>query len=77
MKLSAEFRELIDQQECLEARRTRVLMLIESDVGGKLEDKLLLLQMIIASQAAITQQLLRECATLTCEQVEWPHDLRA
>ena len=77
MKLSAEFRELIEQQECLEARRTRVLMLIESDVGGKLEDKLLLLQMIIASQATLAKALLVECATLTCEFVEWPLDLRA
>ena len=77
MKLSAEFKELIDQQECLEARRTRVLMLIETGVGGKLEDKLLLLQMILASQVSVAKELLVECASVTCEGVEWPLDLRA
>ena len=77
MKLTAEFKELIDQQEALEARRTRVLMLIESNVGGKLEDKLLLLQMILASQVSVAKELLVECASVTCEGVDWPLDIRA
>ena len=77
MTLSANFRDLIAQQESLEAKRTRVLLLIDSGMGGKIEDKLLLLQMILASQATIARDLLRECATLTCEFVEWPLDLRA
>lgn len=77
MKLSANFRELINQQESLEAQRTRVLLLIDSGMGGKIEDKLLLLQMILASQVTIAQSLLVECATLTCEGIDWPHDIRA
>jgi len=77
VKLTAEFKELIDQQEALEARRTRVLMLIESNVGGKLEDKLLLLQMILASQVSVAKELLVECASVTCEGVDWPLDIRA
>ena len=77
MKLSAEFRELIDQQESLDAKRTRVLLLIDSGAGGSLEDKLLLLQMILASQVSVAKELLVECASVTCEGVEWPLDLRA
>ena len=38
---------------------------------------LLLLQMILASQATIAKDLLRECASLTCENVEWPIEIRA
>lgn len=77
MTLSANFKDLIDQQEALEAKRTRVLMLIEAGMGGKIEDKMLLLQMILASQVTIGKELLRECAGVTCEFIEWPHDLRA
>jgi hypothetical protein len=38
---------------------------------------LLLLQMILASQATIARDLLTECAMLTCENVEWPNEIRA
>jgi hypothetical protein len=75
--LSANFRDLINQQEALEAQRTRVLLLIESGAGGKIEDKLLLLQMILASQVTIAKELLVECASVTCEGIDWPHDIRA
>ena len=77
MKLSANFRDLIDQQESLDAKRTRVLLLIDSGAGGKIEDKLLLLQMILASQVSVAKELLVECASVTCEGVEWPLDIRA
>ena len=77
MTLSANFRDLINQQEALEAQRTRVLLLIESGAGGKIEDKLLLLQMILASQVTIAKELLVECASVTCEGIDWPHDIRA
>ena len=79
MRLSAEFRELIEQQESLDAKRTKVILLFECEplnARGH-EDHLLLLQMILASQATIAKQLLNECAKLTCEFIEWPHDLRA
>ena len=77
MKLTPNFRDLIAQQESLEAKRTRVLLLIDSGMGGKIEDKLLLLQMILASQVTIAKELLVECASVTCEGIEWPLDIRA
>ena len=80
MQLSANFKELIDQQESLEAKRTRVLLLIECFKPGdkkQFEDALLLLQMILASQVTIAKALLVECASVTCENVEWPLELRA
>jgi hypothetical protein len=79
VKLPANFRDLIDQQESLEVKRTKILLLIDCDLGspGNLEDKLLFLQMILASQATIAKDLLRECASLTCENVEWPVEIRA
>ena len=79
MKLPANFRDLIDQQESLEAKRCKVLMQLESsNVSDEvLGTWLLLLQMILASQATIARDLLAECATLTCENVEWPVEIRA
>ena len=77
MKLSANFKDLINQQEALEAKRTRVLLLLECAKGPQVEDAMLFLQMILASQVTIAKELLRECASVTCEQVEWPHDIRA
>ena len=79
MKLPANFRDLIDQQESLEAKRCKVLMQLEtSNVSDEvLGTWLLLLQMILASQATIAKDLLAECATLTCENVEWPIEIRA
>jgi hypothetical protein len=78
MKLSAEFKELIDQQESLEAKRTRVLMLLETSKSPDLhEQALLVLQMVLASQLEIGKALLVECTKLTCENVEWPVDIRA
>ena len=77
MKLTPNFRDLIAQQESLEAKRTRVLLLIDSGAGGSLEDKLLLLQMILASQVSVAKELLVECASVTCEGIEWPLDIRA
>jgi hypothetical protein len=70
---------LIDQQESLEAKRCKVLMQLEtSNVSDEvLGTWLLLLQMILASQATIARDLLAECATLTCENVEWPVEIRA
>jgi hypothetical protein len=78
--LSENFKELISQQESLEAQRTRVLLLMECFKPGdkkQFEDALLLLQMILASQVTIAKGLLVECASVTCEFVEWPLDLRA
>jgi len=79
LKLPANFRDLIDQQESLEAKRCKVLMQLEaSNVSDEvLGTWLLLLQMILASQATIARDLLAECATLTCENVEWPVEIRA
>jgi len=79
VKLPANFRDLIDQQESLEAKRCKVLMQLESsNVSDEvLGTWLLLLQMILASQATIARDLLAECATLTCENVEWPVEIRA
>jgi hypothetical protein len=79
VKLPANFRDLIDQQESLEAKRAKVLMQLESsNVSAEIQASwLLLLQMILASQATIAKDLLRECATLTCENVEWPVEIRA
>jgi hypothetical protein len=79
VKLPANFRDLIDQQESLEAKRMKVLLQLEtSNVSDEvLGTWLLLLQMILASQATIARDLLRECATLTCENVEWPVEIRA
>jgi len=79
VKLPANFRDLIDQQESLEAKRCKVLMQLEtSNVSDEvLGTWLLLLQMILASQATIAKDLLVECATLTCENVEWPVEIRA
>ena len=80
MQLSPNFRDLISQQEALEAQRTRVLLLMECFKPGdkkQFEDALLLLQMILASQVTIAKALLVECASVTCEGIDWPHDIRA
>jgi len=79
VKLPANFRDLIDQQESLEVKRTKVVLQLEcAHMSAEMEaTALLLLQMILASQATIARDLLRECATLTCENVEWPVEIRA
>ena len=60
VKLPANFKDLIDQQESLEAKRAKVLMQLESsNVSDEvLGTWLLLLQMILASQATIAKDLL-------------------
>lgn len=79
MHLPPNFRDLLDQQESLEAKRCKVLLQLEStNVSAEIEAQwLLLLQMILASQAEIARALLLECAMLTCENVEWPVEIRA
>jgi hypothetical protein len=78
MKLSAEFSELLSQQKSLEAKRTTVLIHLETLKNQEIQEQaLLILQMILASQLEIAQKLLRESAKLTCENVEWPVDIRA
>lgn len=78
MELSANFKDLIDQQEALETKRTKVLMHLEATKNPELEEQcLLVLQMILASQLEIGKALLVECTTLTGENVEWPHEIRA
>jgi hypothetical protein len=79
MELPENFRDLIDQQEALEAKRTKVLLQLRcSNVSKETQDTwMLLLQMILASQVTIAKDLLAECASLTCENVEWPVDIRA
>jgi hypothetical protein len=78
LELSANFKDLIDQQEVREVERTKVLLHLESTKNAELEEQcLLVLQMILVKQGEILQALLEECVTLTCENVEWPHDIRA
>jgi hypothetical protein len=79
LKLPENFRDLLDQQEALEGKRTKVLLQLDStNVSAEIEAQwLLLLQMILASQVTIAKDLLAECATLTCENVEWPLEIRA
>jgi hypothetical protein len=81
VRLPPNFKDLIDQQESLEAKRCKVLLQLESsNVSAEIQASwLLLLQMILASQATIAKDLLAECAVLTCENVEWPVevDIRA
>jgi hypothetical protein len=79
VKLPPNFKDLIDQQESLEAKRCKVLLQLESsNVSAEIQASwLLLLQMILASQATIARDLLAECASLTCENVEWPMEIRA
>ena len=78
MTLSANFKDLLDQKDALEVKRTKVLLHLEANVSPESEAQaLLLLQMILASEASLAKDLLRECATLTCENVEWPVEIRA
>jgi len=79
MHLPPNFKDLIDQQEALDVKRTKVLLQLEaSNVSAEIQSSwLLLLQMILASQATIAKDLLAECAALTCENVEWPVEIRA
>jgi hypothetical protein len=79
MQLPPNFKELIDQQESLEAKRAKVLLQLEcSNVSAEVQAGwLLLLQMILGSQVTIAKALLVECTTLTCEKVEWPEEIRA
>ena len=78
MELSANFKDLIDQQESLEAKRTKVLLHLEASKSVELEEQcMLVLQMILASQLEIGKALLVECATLSGESIDWPHEIRA
>lgn len=79
MKLSNEFKDLIDQQESLEAKRTKVLLHLEASKSVELEEQcLLVLEMILASQLEIARSLLVECTKLNLtEGIDWPHDIRA
>jgi hypothetical protein len=79
MTLPAALNDLLHQQEALEAKRTHIVIALES--GGnsaKFEDEaLMFLQMILGNQVHIAKQLLEECANITCERVEWPQEIRA
>ena len=79
MKLSEAFIALIERQEVLDAHRTRLLLQLQSsNVSEEIQwYRLVSLQIILAEQDSVASALLRECATLTCENVEWPVEIRA
>ena len=79
MKLSEAFIALIERQEVLDAHRTRLLLQLQSsNVSEEIQwYRLVSLQIILVEQDSVASALLRECATLTCENVEWPIEIRA
>jgi len=79
MQLPARLKELIEMQESLEAQRTRIVITLESEAKSvELEGEVLMfLQMTLGHQVHIAKQLLEECASITCERIEWPHEIRA
>jgi hypothetical protein len=79
MTLPEHFRDLLDEQEALEAHRTKVLLQLQSSnlAAEIVWDRMLSLQVILAQQVKVSKLLLAECVTLTCENVEWPVEIRA